>query len=61
MSEEELKVAMLMAIRGENTTLALSPEQFEIATQMRADEVMHKTDYEGLADGIALIMGLLGD
>ena len=59
MTDEEMKIAMLMAVRGEKTTL--SPEQFKIATQIRADEIMRKAEYEGLGSGIAMLMDLLAD
>ena len=59
MTDEEMKIAMLMAVRGEKTIL--SPEQFKIATQMRADEIMRKAEYEGLGSGIAMLMDLLAD
>ena len=55
-----MRVAMLIQMRGEQTEVVLSPEQFKIAQQLQAERVMKQNDGGTLA-GISFINNILFD
>lgn len=60
MTDEEMRVAMLMQMRGEKTAVVLSPEQFKIAQQLQAEKVIEQNS-GGVLAGISFINSILFD
>ena len=60
MTDDEMRVAMLKQMRGEQTEVVLSPEQFKIAQQLQAEKVMEQNSGGTLA-GISFISSILFD
>lgn len=60
MTDGEMMIAMLKQMRGEQTDVVLSPEQFKIAQQLQAERVMKQNDGRVL-EGISFISSILFD
>lgn len=59
-ADDEMRIAMLKQMRGEQTEVVLSSEQFKIAQQLQAERVM-KQNSGGVLEGISFISSILFD